>query len=1008
MSAASARCFSWCRLLTRWGAKEQSTETKSGEKRPENRLASVPEATSAKNQVTEPKSDKKLSENTPAGAPTKMQYIAASGEQALKLLQFAASVIPVPLLQDAIRVALKIIEICKEASAVEQKIKELQDRVGHLMIVIVDHVTAQNEEGSKEVVMQAAKGIERDIEDLLSTLTTINEDLSQVCKQNEWLLGLYTELNMNVVESCLQRLSIALEKFKLANDLRDSDLLQELHVRLNKMVNKVDDMHKDMKHVVNVVENIQEYVSRIEQMAMLLPSGTVIRQQMPLKPEVFHGRDDLVKDLVQFLLHEETSHVCILGPGGMGKTSVSLAVVESPLIKERFPDGNCVWVPCIEATSATLFLEILYVQLQVSGDKQVTLEKIITELDTLKEPRLILLDNFETPWNSPHGTQKQVEDILRSLAKLHHIAILVTMRDSYPPCMNTIEWQIKNIQPTDEEACLRIFHQINPSSKDDPDVGRLLTALGHMPFAVTLMANLGREGKSTAKDLLDAWLESGPDLLSDNPEESMNQSISLSVESKLVKRNPNSLLLLSILSLLPAGTTKENLRWWTPALKTSMIPGAIATLSRAALLVENKQQNSDSPVLFVVPVIQSFMRQHDRIAEEIWKQMHLSCCQYILDHASRFFDDPTFPVKSKALAAEDTNIQSILFSSPPLQLTVPFDKSMEALIAFSWHRCDTKPSLQIADHAVTMAKASQNKRYIASAVWSLGRTYFQLGDYELSYDHLQDAYQLFNTLPLDEVESQQLGGQCGIDLVDAVRMKGDTGQAVSLARCVETKCAALSDGLVHGRSLVYLGQALYEHEEREEALVYLERAILMLKPVGNAPNLAEAYQVISRVHYDEGRLPEALDALEEARAHAELSGSPNIQADIYLEFGKALFSANRDTEAWRYIEVALMKASHVGTRLTIARALQYMGYGYLRRGDYKNAYGAYETAAKKYLGTTNTRVEDRCKENMTRIQQKEENPDAVVGFYRPHMDVDKSFFYPHFQVSASDAPIPGS
>ena len=52
-------------------------------------------------------------------------------------------------------------------SAVEQKVKELQDRVCHLMVVIVDNVTSKNEEGGDEVIVKAAKGIERDIEDLL-------------------------------------------------------------------------------------------------------------------------------------------------------------------------------------------------------------------------------------------------------------------------------------------------------------------------------------------------------------------------------------------------------------------------------------------------------------------------------------------------------------------------------------------------------------------------------------------------------------------------------------------------------------------------------------------------------------------------------------------------------------------------------------------------------------------------------------------------------------------------
>ena len=163
------------------------------------------------------------------------------------------------------------------------------------------------------------------------------------------------------------------------------------------MANKADDTHKKVENIDNKVEDIHKYLVRSKRSATLLSSDTVARQEMPLKPEVFYGRDDFVEEITQLLLQEGTSRVCILGPGGMGKTSVSLAVVESPLIKERFPGGNLVWVPCIEATSATLLLEILYIQLQVPGDKQLTLEKIISELNASKDPRLILLDNFETP-----------------------------------------------------------------------------------------------------------------------------------------------------------------------------------------------------------------------------------------------------------------------------------------------------------------------------------------------------------------------------------------------------------------------------------------------------------------------------------------------------------------------------------------------------------------------------------------------------------------------------------
>ena len=776
-----------------------------------------------------------------------------------------------------------------------------------------------------------------------------------------------------------------------------------------KSIESADILHQERATTAfrNWKERFDPSISHPNARIPLHPSDTVVRQEMPLKPEIFHGRGDFVEDIARSLLQEETSRICILGPGGMGKTSVSLAVVELPVIKKRFPGRNCVWVPCIEATSATLFLEILYIQLQVPEDNQVMLEGIISELDASKEPRFILLDNFETPWNAPGRTQKQISDILRKLAMLGHVAILVTMRGTYPPC-DSIEWQSHRIQPTDKAACRRIFHDTNPSSKNDPDVDRLLAVLGHMPFAVTLMANLGKRGKSTANELLETWYTSGTDMLSvtNSPEKSMNRSISLSVDSDFVKQDPDALLLLAILSLLPAGTTKQNLRWWATSVK--MIPSAIATLSDAGLLVENKWEKFSFPVLFVIPVVQSFMQQRDRIAEKIRKQVQLSCCEYVLAHACRF-DDLTFPQHSKVLAVEDANIQSILFSSLTSQHIVPSDTTIEALIAFSWHRCDTKPNLEIANHAVTAAKLSGVERYVASAVWCLGQTYAQLGDHDSSYAHLREAYRLFNSLPPGEVESQRLGGQCGIDLVDTARLVlEDKDEIVSLAQDVETKCAALSDNVLYGRSLVILGIALRRAQRPQEALRYLDQARTMLKAAGNTYNIADAYQITSWVYYSQGRLSEALDAIEEAWAYAQLTEHVSIQAEVSLDRGRILFSANRDAEAWEYIEISLMKASYTGKRHLASQALEYMGYGYLRRGDYQNAYGAYEAAAEKYIGTVDAHVTRRCEKNMDKIKRKEENTDTVIGFYRPGIDVDyETLFYPPVQVSPSELPMSG-
>jgi tetratricopeptide (TPR) repeat protein len=238
--------------------------------------------------------------------------------------------------------------------------------------------------------------------------------------------------------------------------------------------------------------------------------------------------------------------------------------------------------------------------------------------------------------------------------------------------------------------------------------------------------------------------------------------------------------------------------------------------------------------------------------------------------------------------------------------------------------------------------------------------------------------------------------------VEVARFILKVDEVVSLAWEVEKKCSALSDDFVHGCSLRTLGTALNEARQRQEALCYMDKARTIFKALGNTFNLACSYQVISWVHLHEHRLLDALDAIEEAWKYAELTANQDFQISISLDLGSILFSTNQDTKAWKYIELSLINASYIGNRLAVARALEYMGYGYLRRGDYQNAYGAYEAAAEKYLGTVDAYDVKVCKDNMARIKTKQENPDTVVGFYRSRLDIDETLFYPPVQAFASE------
>jgi len=733
------------------------------------------------------------------------------------------------------------------------------------------------------------------------------------------------------------------------------------------------------------IKNFGEMVASIKQEAS---SKKLERQDMPSKPAIFYGRDELVEKTSKLLSSEAALHMCFLGPGGMGKTSLALAIIESPLVKAKFQEEHRVWVPCVEATSASLFLQVLYTSLQVQRKTDSVMSNILYELKSSKEPYLLLLDNFETPWNTTGSDgQKRVEDTLHKLNQLNHVSVLITMRGSLAPTVD-VEWYREIVPATDKDASLRICQRFNPDWKMGPDLDSLLDAVGCMPFAVTLMASRGRESQFSPKQLLDEWTRLGTDMWSsDDPlDNGMNKSISLSVDSKLVKSNPDALELLAILSLLPAGTTVEHLVHWAPNLKS--MSGAITTLSRAALLqTATRDGDHTSQSLFVLPVVQSFMVHRNRIPEHIQQAVRSAFCKYVLDHACRY-RDPTFKANAEALAREDVNIQSILVGA--IDHMGSDDQLVQALLAFSWYRRDTKPLISVAEHTLDVAKANGNRQYIAEALLCLGSSYAEVDNYVEAKGLLSESFQLL----VGDHSSQQLGFECALTRAHVgwfLRDRYEEMETIIKDVLIRTKD---SDTYWHARALDALGCLYwcnYEHDQALGAFVPAADALLLL---GCNRDAASALYGKART-LDKLYIPDekVLEAAQEAwEVVKRLDPSP-IYGDILLLSGIVLLRMGQLVEASQSFEKSLSAQQHVGATLATAETLSCFGHMYLHTGAYSDAYSAFEAAAEKYadLGDESPDrqlYEPQCRENMESIKLVQESPDQCIGFYRPRNDRD--------------------
>jgi GTPase SAR1 family protein len=142
---------------------------------------------------------------------------------------------------------------------------------------------------------------------------------------------------------------------------------------------------------------------------------------VPASPQIFHGRDSELNDIVATLM-KEWARVAIVGSGGMGKTTLALAALHHPNVEEKYLQRH--FVSCESANSAAEVISIVGSYLNLPQSRG--LSKTIYGHFLDRGPAILVLDNLETPWE-PLGTRTQVEEFLSLLADVPHLALLVSI-----------------------------------------------------------------------------------------------------------------------------------------------------------------------------------------------------------------------------------------------------------------------------------------------------------------------------------------------------------------------------------------------------------------------------------------------------------------------------------------------------------------------------------------------------------------------------------------------------
>ena len=715
--------------------------------------------------------------------------------------------------------------------------------------------------------------------------------------------------------------------------------------------------------------------------ASILPSA-----EMPPPPSIFYGRAHLVEEIALLLTSGERSRswIAILGPGGIGKTSVALAIMEHQLVKNYFSKVNTFWVPCVGATTPSALLQHLYLCLRITRDTNNPLADILYELKSSQEPRVILLDNFETPWHPIEGNQSQVIEILHTLHTLPHVSILLTMRSQFSPCEDNILWETRKLGAIDLELSRQVYTKIDPSASDCKHLDDLLHSLGHLPFAVTLMAKLGKRSDTRPEVLLQEWKQIGTNMLSD-PETGLNHCISLSVDSNFIQNIPEALTLLCTLSLLPAGTERRNLSWWAPGLRN--VSNAITTLREMSLIHPMTR-------LFVLPVVQSFMQQTNHVSESVRKSVESACFDFLRSHNST--PNPgyaSFKEDIRMIAEEEMNIEAILQASRKVteaELEATNTDLLDALISFSWYQCWSKPRTDIIEQAAILAQRSGDSRRHAGALFCLGTILFRMDKYLEAKDRFMEAHELFSSLAdgVDYFNSARSKLQAAKVHIYLNSSRQSIWQLVDDAR---KDFERSNNPIGKAYSLLALGEFHWYKRDPDEAIAVLENAYKAFDDLGQPLETAHCLFLLSRSHGAKYQYDKALTIIEDVIHRYDQLGNEDRYCESWLvkvrclKHLKCTGSAD-DSELVLFesaLRFALEKIQHLGRPIATARILDEYGEMYVKMGDFVAARISYEGALKEYRslsGEMAASAVKKCESNLQYLTQKEAGNDLPELF----------------------------
>ncbi|KAF8184327.1 hypothetical protein K438DRAFT_1724099 [Mycena galopus ATCC 62051] len=753
--------------------------------------------------------------------------------------------------------------------------------------------------GEVEVCRQEWEGVMEDVEKIHEMIDRFRDNCKEAGRAED---ALPNELKgaFKSLESCIAGVLGELENFCSRPKGVAARFMGVL--KREKNLQMVKRCHSDVSRVLNIFNTelqIHQLVKIHELVAAVQPHASVLAklnspfpdERLPARPAILCGRDHEVQAIVDIILHKPPAHVVILGSGGIGKTSVALAVLHSPDVKRQFQNRRF-FISCDAATSVdALVLEILKVFGMTSENGIAPRTKVLAFLEA--SSCIICLDNFETSWDAD---PRAVEAFLAKMTSTPNTAVLLTSRGSSRPLQTS--WTkplLPPLRPLTLDAALETWESI--CGEQDLFAERLVKAVDCVPLAVILLAHLAESDCAEVVWML--WNKKFTAMVRTYDSEyrlgSMEFSIELSLQNPRIAENPQALRVLSVLAMLPLGIRLASMDAMEEAFQ-GLLPDM---LTARLVLIQSSLAYSTDGFMRALSPIRHYIQNHHRPEDPLLDHLE----HYYLSVASQPTWRTSLAVRQN-IYVELGNIDAIFEFSLDRSSNLP--ALINGILIFS----DVCTMLCIYDtKLVALAAAVAAKRAAPLEGHCLGR----LG---------------FSFYFLDRLD----------DSCDA------------LQRSIAIHAAA-GDRIAHATDLRVLARVHIRQKRVVDAEDELLRSAALYVEEKDMPGKAQTLWVLGTLYRRENRVSEAQRMLQEA---LEL-GDTWTRPDILLDLGHLNIQIGAFVEAERVLLEAAQLHTSLENQLGRAHDIQRLGYLYTQLGRFEEARTTFEEALELHVKTGSQR-----------------------------------------------------